>query len=790
MMGNHRLLFFYRRGAFLLLLFVVLLSGQSHLSGQENFILSGYVRDAESGEELIGANVYLVDDPGRGAVTNAYGFYSLRLPAGEQRVVFSYLGYVEQVKTVVLDDKQRLNVELAPVGVELQEVVVKARAEDANVQNTEMGTVTLPVEQAKKLPVLFGEVDVLKTIQLLPGVLSAGEGNAGFYVRGGGPDQNLVLLDEAVVYNSGHLLGFFSVFNADAIKNTTLIKGGMPANYGGRLSSVVDIQMKEGNDKAFQADGGIGLIASRLTVQGPIVEERSSFILSGRRTYALDLAQPFLEGTDFEGTNYYFYDFNGKVNYRFSDQDRLYFSTYFGRDVLRFRNSVRDFSFRLPYGNATATLRWNHLFSDNLFMNVSAIYNDYDFGFGGGQAEFEIDLFSGVRDYNAKIDFDYFPGGGHNIKFGANYTYHRLIPSIATATDGQTTFSNDLEARFAHESAIYLLDDWKVSDRLSLNPGLRISVFNQLGPYAFEGRTYDKGEPVTTYWGVEPRLSGKYSLNAQSSLKFGIAVANQYLHLVSNSTTTLPADVWVPSSRRVKPQLGIQYALGYFRNFADNRYETSVEVYYKDLRNQIDYRENYVNNVADDLEQEFVFGSGRAYGVEFFIKKAKGRLNGWLGYTLSRTERVFPDINEGEVFPAVYDRRHDLSLVANYKLNDHWDLGGVFVFGSGNAFTPVRSLYFIDQDLVQEFGARNSARLPDYHRVDLSATWTPQPDSRKDFTSSWTFSVYNLYSRLNPFFVYYAFETDTAAGTANASAFQVALFPIVPSVTWNFSWNP
>lgn len=779
---------FYMKRVLFLLLF---LGGAFVLPAQPQFTLSGYVRDADTGEDLIGANVYLQEEASRGTVTNAYGFYSLRLPENTYTLVFSYLGYVEKRITLELASDTRLNVNLEPVELELKEVVVRARAEDANVQNTEMGTVALPVERVKQLPAVFGEADVLKTIQLLPGVLSAGEGNAGFYVRGGGPDQNLVLLDEGVVYNSGHLLGFFSVFNADAIKNTTLIKGGMPANYGGRLSSVVDIQMKDGNDKSYVAEGGIGLIASRFTVQGPLERERSSFILSGRRTYALDLAQPFLEGTDFEGTNYYFYDLNAKVNYRFSDQDRLYLSAYFGRDVLSYRNNVRDFSIRLPYGNATATLRWNHLFSDRLFMNVSAIYNDYDFAFGGGQADFTFDVFSGVRDYNAKVDFDFFPSIDHSLKFGANYTYHRLTPNVVSARSGEQNFSNNLEPRFAHEAAVYLLDDWKISDWVSINAGLRLSMFTQLGPYvsSVTDRVYEEGEPVTTYWGLEPRLSGKVNLDPRSSLKFGLTVSNQYLHLVSNSTNTLPADVWVPSTERVRPQIGLQYALGYFRNFDDNRYETSVEVYYKDLRNQIDYRENYVNNIADDLENQFVFGRGRAYGAEFFVKKAKGRLNGWLGYTLSRTEREFPDINEGEVFPAVYDRRHDLSLVLNYQLNEKWVLGGVFVFGSGNAFTPVKSLYFIDQNLVQEFGARNSARLPDYHRLDLSATWTPRPDSDKAFTSSWTFSVYNLYSRLNPFFVYYAFETDTAAATASANAYQVALFPVIPSVTWNFRWG-
>jgi hypothetical protein len=760
-------------------------------AAQDKYVLSGYVKDAATGETLIGAAVAVADSAGLGTVTNAYGFYSLELPAGPHRLRFSYVGYAGEEATVTLNEAKRLNVELTEESVELQEVVVKARPDDANVKSTEMGTVGLQMDNVKKLPALMGEVDVLKTIQLLPGVLSAGEGNAGFYVRGGGPDQNLVLLDEAVVYNPGHLLGFFSVFNADAIKNTTLIKGGMPAQYGGRLSSVVDIQMKEGNDREYAMEGGIGLVASRVTFEGPIVEERSSFIVSARRTYALDLAQPFLNNTSFAGTNYYFYDLNAKANYRFSDEDRLYFSTYFGRDVLQFRSNARDFNFDMPYGNATATLRWNHLFSDKLFMNVSAIYNDYDFGFSGGQGDFRIGLESGVRDWNGKVDFEYFPNPNHHLRFGANYTYHRLTPSLATATNGDEVFGNEGEIRYAHESAVYLADEMKIGQGIRLNAGLRVSAFTQLGPYTSkqDSTEYAAGEPVKTYIGVEPRLATTFYLNAVSSLKAGVTVANQYLHLVSNSTSTLPTDIWMPSSEIIKPQIGVQYALGYFRNFQDNRYEASVEVYYRDLYNQIDFRENYVDNVANDLEEEFVFGQGRAYGLEFFLQKKKGRFTGWIGYTLSRTERIFPEINNGNPFPAIYDRRHDLSVVANYTLNKKWEFGGAFIFGTGNAFTPVQRLYFIDQFPVQEYGPRNSARLQDYHRVDFSATYTPKPDSKARFRSSWNFSVYNAYSRQNPFFIYYDFESDPNAGTAAARAYQVSLFPVIPSVTWNFSWR-
>lgn len=759
---------------------------------QQNFTLSGYIKDAGTGETLISATLVNNEDVMQGTSTNTYGFYSLSLPEGDYTLVASYLGYDDQRIEVSLSANIELNIELSQ-GVVFEEVVISEERQKArdNVESTQMGIVELPMENIKKLPAIFGEVDVLKALQLLPGVLSSGEGTAGFYVRGGGPDQNLVLLDEAVVYNSGHLLGFFSVFNADAIKNTTLIKGSMPASYGGRLSSVLDIQMKEGNDKYFEVDGGVGLVSSKLTVQGPLVKDKSSFIISGRRTYLLDLAQPAINNTDFAGTNYYFYDLNTKWNYRFSNKDRLYFSGYFGRDVLNFNQPVRDFFFDLPYGNRTGTLRWNHLFNDKLFMNLSAIYNDYSFDFDGGQEEFQFRLNSGVRDYNLKLDFDYYPNTTHSVKYGANYTYHKLTPNTASATNGEVEFNTEFGPKYANEIGLYLQDDIRVSEALSINVGMRYSIFTQLGPYTskLSGEDFGTFSPVKTYTGWEPRISGKYSLGDDLSLKGGVAFNNQYLHLVSNSTSTLPTDIWVPSTEIIEPQSSVQYALGLFQNLKDNAYETSLEVYYKDLNNQVDYAEDYVTDIAVELEDEFVVGEGRAYGAEFFLKKAKGRLNGWIGYTWSKTERSFPDIEAGRWYPAIYDRRHDLSIVANYQLNEHLEFGGVFIYGSGRWFTPIHGFYFIEQNLSTFYGPRNSAKLDAYHRLDLSMTWYPKPKSNKQWKGWWTLSVYNAYNRKNPFFINFETDTDFQSGTSSIEGNKITIFPIIPSVTYNFKWK-
>ncbi len=765
-------------------------------TAQEKFTINGYIKDSLNGETLIGANIS-VKPEGRGTTSNQYGFYSLTLPKGKYQMIVSFVGFQAKEIEIDLTKNMQQNILMLNNSGFISEVTVTGKKRDNNVKTAQMGKIDLSVATAKALPAFLGEVDVLKTLQLLPGVRNAGEGNAGFYVRGGGPDQNLILLDDAVVYNTGHLFGFFSVFNADAIKNVSLIKGGMPAQYGGRISSVVDISMKDGNINKTEVDGGIGLIASRLSVQGPIKKDKASFIVSARRTYIDALVKPFIKpDNQFYGSGYFFYDLNAKMNYKISEKDRLYLSGYFGRDKFNFNNAKRNFSTTIPWGNSTATLRWNHIFSKKLFSNITLVYNDYQFALEGRQENFNIKFSSGVRDANAKADFDWFVTPEHKLKFGFQYTYHTFFPSVLNGNQDSVVFEprNALK-KYANEYALYLQDDWEISSKLKLNYGLRYSMFQQVGSYAtysydangnrIDSVLYAKGQTVKTYGGLEPRATLRYTIDENSSFKAAVTRNMQYIHLVTNAGTTLPTDLWVPSTLRVKPQISWQYSLGYFKNFSNNMFETSVEVYYKDMENQIEYREGYTPNTLKDTEEDFVFGKGWSYGAEFFVNKVKGRLTGWVGYTLSYTWRRFNDLNDGNKYPSRYDRRHDLSVVGTYALTKKWKLSSVFVYGSGQATSLPERFYFVNGVLTQEFSTINKYRLAPYHRLDFSATYNPQPKKPRKYQSYWVFSIYNVYSRLNPYFVYYDQEGSVATNDLKVSAKQVSLFPIIPSVTWN-----
>jgi len=763
---------------------------------QNKYTVSGYVKDATNGETLIGALVSPGITTNMGASTNIYGFYSITLPEGQYRLQYSYVGYQNIIQDIDLREDLRLNINIQPDTKVLDEVVITGERTDENVKGTEMGTVELSIEKIKSIPALFGEVDIIKALQLLPGVVAAGEGNSGIYVRGGGPDQNLVLLDDAIVYNTGHLFGFFSVFNADAVKSTTLIKGGMPASYGGRLSSVVDVTMKEGNNKRFQMEGGLGLISSRLTLQAPIQKDKSSFLISARRTYAFDLAQPFIKGTDFSGTNYYFYDINLKANYIFSDKDRLYLSGYFGRDVFDYNSVPNSTNIRIPWGNATTTLRWNHLFSDKLFLNSSFIFNNYRFEFNGTQPDFRFDLVSGVRDFNLKFDLDYYASLRHKMKYGLNYTFHTFTPSTAEVRTGDATFKTTESNKNAHEIALYYDADWDVSEKVKINYGLRLSLFQHVGPYTdiigdniFRDTTeYGRLEPIKTYFVPEPRFAIRYAINDLNSIKGGITYNAQYVHLVSTSNGTLPTDVWVPSSKLVKPQTALQYSAGYFRNFKDNMYEMSAEIYFKHLFNQIEYGESAVQEFNVELEKSFEFGKGKAYGLELFLKKSTGNFNGWIGYTLARSDRKFTDLNGGNIFPAKFDRTHDMTINLTYDLNKKWQFGTTWVYATGNAFTLPVERYFIEFGVATGYGGRNAYRMPAYHRMDLSVTYSPNKKPEKRFKSFYNFSIYNVYNRRNTYFIYYKVNGDIITGDLKTKAVKVSIFPIIPSFTWNFKF--
>ncbi len=764
--------------------------------GQDRFTISGYVQEENSGENLIGVSIYDRTSK-KGTSSNQYGFYSITLEKGTYEIIYSFIGLNTITKKINLNKNIRSNISLSEKRILSEEVIITSEKQDKNIESSNMSQAKLEVKNIKKIPVILGEIDVLKSAQLLPGIQSGGEGNSALYVRGGGPDQNLILLDEAVVYNAAHLFGFFSVFNADAIKDIDIIKGGMPAEYGGRLSSVLNISMKDGNNKKYKADGGIGLLSSRLMLQGPVQKNKSSFIVSGRRTYIDVLSKPFMpKDNAFSGSGYYFYDLTTKINYRISDKDRLYLSGYFGRDIFNFANSNNGIAIEIPWGNATTSLRWNHLFNDKLFMNASLIFSDYRFEFNIEQQEFELKIFSGINDWNTKVDFLFQPNNRHTIKFGTNYTYHEFTPGNATGKSGDVVFEPDeIFKQYSNEGALYLSDDFEISHALKIHVGLRYSSFQHSGYIRF--REYLENEfnaSNENYRHVEPRLSFRHKLNTNSSIKGAYTQNYQYIHLASTSSVSLPTDLWIPSSSGIEPKFSDQYALGYFKNLKDNMYETSIEAYYKEMTNLIEYKEGVLpeDNTNSGSDDAFAFGDGDSYGIELLLKKSKGKTTGWIGYTLSKTTRYFDDVNNGVAFPAKYDRRHDLSITATHKLSEKWTLSSVFVYATGNAITLPTERYMIGEKIYTEHTSRNGFRMEPYHRLDIGATYTPT--KKKKFQSSWNFSIYNVYSRKNPYFIYFDLEVPEGEdgsiqeGNFTPKAYQVSIFPILPSVTWNFNF--
>jgi hypothetical protein len=750
-------------------------------------VLSGTVRDANTGETLIG--VVITEDLAQVSTsTNSYGFYSLLLPQGNRTVSVSYVGYETQTKVLSLNESIKYDVELIPNQNKLEEVIVSGTRRSKNVKSPQMGAFKFSTEEIKNVPVLFGEKDLLKTIQLLPGVQSGGEGSANFFVRGGGGDQNLILLDEAIVYNASHLLGFFSTFNSDAVKDVQLYKGGIPSQYGGRISSVLDIAMVDGNQKEFSAEGGIGLIASRLKVSAPLSDGRGSFMISGRRTYA-DLFLKLSSDQDVKQSKLYFYDLNAKLNYRIDDRNKIFVSGYFGKDDLGFSDK-----FGFNWGNSTATIRWNHIFNDRLFGNTSLIYSDFNYNVGVNGNSGDFDIASKIGNFILKQDFSFYPSNSSTIRFGVNALNQTIRPASLSADEDANVNSIRIEKRKGWDISAYFSHEWKATERLSLLYGLRLSDFMVIGPgtfFSFDGERdvvgeqyFGNGTVAKHYINLEPRLSASLLLNSQSSIKLSYNRMVQNLHQLTNSTSALPTDQYVLSSLNIKPQLADQVAFGYFRNFSENTYEFSVESYYKSMDNQIDFRTGADLQANKLLEGELLFGKGRAYGLEFLLRKSRGKLSGWIGYTLSKSERKFNGINQGNWFNARQDRTHDVSIVTMYKLSDKWSFGANLIFNSGNAVTYPAGKYDLNNTTLFYYTERNSHRAPNYHRLDLSATYEPQK-SNKRFTSSWTFGIYNAYNRRNAYIVDFRENENNPTIT---EAYQIALFGIIPSVTWNFKF--
>lgn len=766
----------------------VLLSALASLSAyaQTRVAVSGHVYDAASGETLVGVNVRAANSDDRPSATNTYGFFSMTLPIGQHELVFSRVGYQSQSVELVLNADSTLRIELTQ-GERIEEVVVSQASRRDNIENPQMGVANVSIQDIRRVPVLFGEQDVLKTLQLLPGVMSGGEGSTSFFVRGGTGDQNLVLLDEAIVYNASHLFGFFSTFNSDAIKDVNLYKGSAPAQYGGRLSSVLDISMLDGNNKRFGMEGGIGLIASRLNVQGPIVKDNGSFIVSGRRTYA-DMFLKLSKDPDINQTRMFFYDLNVKANYRFDERNALYVSGYFGKDLLGY-SDLFDFD----WGNATATLRWNHLFSNRLFSNTTLVYSDFNYHVTIGGDSFNFRIASNIRNANFKQDFQFVANGTNTFRFGVNGLFQRVSPSEIAAEESSRINSLQLERRHGLEAAGYVSHEWRPLERLNLTYGLRLNSFLLFGPGTFHtydtdgdivsSKSFGRAELAQRYLNLEPRMSLSYELAGNNSVKASYSRNTQNLHQLSNSTSTLPTDAWVMSSNNIKPQIADQVAVGFYQNLDNDRYEVSVETYYKDMRNQIDYRDAADLQANEFIESELLYGIGRAYGLELYARKRSGRLSGWLSYTLSRSERQFDGIDGGRWFAARQDRTHDLSAVATYHLSPRWSLSSTFVYSTGNAVTFPSGRYQIDGQSLWYYTERNGYRMPDYHRLDIGATLDGNPNNK--FKSSWTFGIYNVYNRKNAYIIDFR---ESEANPNLTETYRIALFGIIPSVTWNFKF--
>jgi hypothetical protein len=778
----------YNRKKYVFALCVMMLLTFVTANAQQKFTINGTIKSKSSGETIIGASVRVLEQPSGGTTSNEYGFYSFTLPAGNYQFEFSAVGKQTDTITIELNKDIKQTILLEDEAKNLGEVVVTARSRGGRtITGTQMGVEKLTTKEIKNIPVLLGERDVLKTIQLLPGIKSAGDGNAGFFVRGGSADQNQILLDEANVYNANHLLGFFSTFNSDAIKDVTVYKGGMAAQYGGRLSSVLDIKMNDGNNRNYGVSGGIGLISTKLNVEGPIQKDKSSFLLTGRRTYA-DLFLKASKDSTLSNSRLFFYDLNAKMNYELGEKDKIYVSGYFGKDKLGFGDQ-----FGINWGNSTGTLRWNHIFNKKLFSNTSLIYSNYDYEIKIRSGSNDFSIFSQIRDWNLKQDYQLNANAKNNIRFGWSSIYHRVRPGEISSTNESSIAGREQQKQYSLENAVYISNSWKVSNKFNITYGARLTAFSVLGDGDFytlnnngqiiDTASYNKGELVKTYWNLEPRVALGYQFTNNSSLKASYVRNVQNMHLISNSTSSTPTDRWVSSNNIIKPEISDQVSLGYYKNLAGNRYEITVETYYKSLQNQIDYRDGADLFATGAIEPQLLFGEGRAYGVEWMMRKKTGKLTGWVSYTLSKTERKINGINNNEWYNARQDRTHDIAIVGMYQLNKKWTVSANWIYYTGDAITFPNGKYTIGGQTVYYYTNRNGYRMPSYHRLDLGATL--QLKQRKKWSSELAFSLYNAYGRENAYTISFR---DNADDPSKTEAVQTSLFRWIPSISYNFKF--
>ncbi|MDP2335187.1 MAG: TonB-dependent receptor [Bacteroidota bacterium] len=778
---------------FNILLLLIILSFQGFAG---IMTLSGYLKDKANGEALIGASVY-IPELKTGVVTNSYGFYSISVPQGSYTFNFSFIGYQTQSPSINLTESKQLNVLLEEDSKQIDEVVITGEKKNRNVESLQMSMEKIQVKMIKKLPSFMGEVDIIKSITLLPGIQNGGEGSSGLYVRGGGPDENLMILDEAPVYNASHLMGFFSVFNSDAIKDVQVYKGGIPAEYGGKASSVIDIRMKDGNSQQLGMSGGIGNISSRLTVEGPIIKDKWSFILSGRRTYA-DYIGKLIGIKQLKNNQLFFYDLNLKTNIEINDKNRIYLSAYTGDDYFKANETIY-----MRWGNLTSTARWNHLFSNKLFSNTSLIYSRYDYNLGvPGTGANQFDWTSQISDYNFKQDLSWYLNSKNKLTFGFNLIYHHFEPGQVDANEKSYFTDLKLTNYNALENSVYASNEQTIGSHLTLRYGLRYSYFQQIGkgkvrqyqnpdnPNAKEVpgiKEYGAGELIPPgYPNLEPRLALKYMLSPESSVKASYNRMVQNLHLISNTNSPTPLDIWLPSNTYIKPLIANQLGLGYFRNLKENLFETSAEVYYKKMTHVIDYIDGAELFLKEDLETELLRGSGYAYGLELYAKKQEGRLTGWLSYTLARSMRTIPGINEGKAYPSSYDRTHNISVVANYDLSKRLNFSTTWVFSTGNPTSYPIAKYNIQGNTIYYYASRNSNRIPDYHRLDISLTYDFKKNDWHKVKQSLNFSIYNVYARRNAYSITFR-ENKENPNISEATRLSI-IGSLIPSVTYNFNF--